>query len=102
MLLNYIFINFAECPESISNPPYTPNTVVISKELQGVNGLTYSSISTCGKGFILIGSVERRCNASGKWTGEAPICYSTYKHDYIALHLSIVTYNLQRSSFPFP
>ena len=72
-------IDFAECPEPISNPPYKPNTVVISRELQGVAGLTYFSISTCGKGFILIGSAERRCNASGKWTGETPICYSMDK-----------------------
>lgn len=72
----------SECQEPTSNSPYEPNTVIISKDIQGHSGLTYSSYSTCGSGYILIGSSERTCNTNGNWSGEEPICYG------VCIHLS--------------
>ena len=75
-----MFFTFAECPEPIPNPPYQPNTLVSNKELQEDGGVTYTSLSTCGEGYILIGSQRRRCKSDGNWTGEKPICRGMYDY----------------------
>ena len=94
-LAKCLFFTFAECPEPILNPPYQPNTIVSNREHHGDSGLTYSSISTCGEGFILIGSSKRRCKTDGNWTGEKPVCHGMYRHQVV--YNSCILCNLQRS-----
>ena len=38
------------------------------------------AVYTCNKGFKLVGESERKCQYSGEWTGEAPVCKCKFIH----------------------
>ena len=67
-LCKFLSILVVDCG-SLANPKF--GRVVLT-------GTTFGSTATysCQKGYELVGSSTRRCEANGRWSGVAPVCKS--------------------------
>lgn len=80
-LLNPLYVPAVEC-EHLNLPRY--GTIIGS-------GNAYGTVLSfeCMKGFKHVGSVERRCQENGQWSGDAVTCTGNVFH-FTVFHKSYV------------